>query len=224
MESQASADTSKLDNDAHKAPDKLDDDESAVGEGSTAPQHVEIQVALEEVAKIEALVSTGYLPKDPKEGQGYQIGKDYWINIKGKWVTQQGVRGFEDFAANPAGNEAARAKTIDAFHIDPASGASKRFVISGFNAETNPAAEPNDCKDQLVILFQNGVVPEVGVNGVTPEDVLKVLVALFEGYQTGPFACERNAKVLFNLEGAIANINARTEERAERGVEGTHQL
>lgn len=112
-------------------------------------------------------------------------------------------------------------KTIDTFGIDEASGAPKRIVISGFDASTNPAAEGEDDKSKLVILLQNGVIPEVGINGVTVEDLLSACIFVFEGFQSGKFACEENVKALFHMNAARDVIRARLSRRQAEGTEGT---
>lgn len=214
--------TQELDNDKTAAAVKLNEDEAGSEGGTDAPTAVDVQVSIEETASLDALISTKDLPENPKDGEGYQVGKDFWVWSNGRWVTRVGTYGHEAFDPS-AINDAARHKTIEGFGHDPISGAHKRYVITGFDASTNPAAEQGDQTDQLVILIQNGMVPEVGVNGVTPEDLGKVLVALFEGYQSGQFACEHNARALGHLNGFLGAIRARTAERMERQVEGTFE-
>lgn len=114
-------------------------------------------------------------------------------------------------------------KVIEATGVDPKSNAPKRFVISGFNAQTNPAAEPGDNLLSLVILLQNGIVPEVGVNGVTCEDLLKVVEETFVCFQEGQFACEENNEVLQGVRAAQAAIARRLARREAQGTEGTYQ-
>jgi len=114
-------------------------------------------------------------------------------------------------------------KVIEAMAIDTISGAAKRFVISGFNAQTNPAAEPGDNLLSLVILLQNGIIPEVGVNGVTCEDLLKVVEEVFVSFQEGKFACEENEEVLQGVRLAQAAITKRLLRREAQGTEGTYK-
>lgn len=71
--------------------------------------------------------------------------------------------------------------------------------------------------------FQDGPIAEVGVNGITHEAVLAVLIDRLEGFQSGPFANEYNERALDNLKTAQALLQKRTRERMERGVEGTHK-
>lgn len=120
-----------------------------------------------------------------------------------------------------SGNEGG--KTVEAFSVDPKSGAPKRFVISGFNGQTNPAAEPGDNLLSCVILLQNGIIPEVGVNGVTCEDLLKVVEEVFVCFQEGQFACEENDEVLQGVRLAQSAIAKRLARRDAQGTEGTYQ-
>jgi hypothetical protein len=72
--------------------------------------------------------------------------------------------------------------------------------------------------------FQNGPINEAGVNGITHEALLAILMDRLEGFQAGPYACEANASALFHLQTAQAELLSRTRERMARGVEGTHQV
>ena len=73
------------------------------------------------------------------------------------------------------------------------------------------------------LFFQNGPIKEAGVNGVTHEALLAVLIDRLYGFQSGPFACEDNAEALRCLKQAMHCLQRRTEARIARGVEGTHQ-
>ena len=59
-------------------------------------------------------------------------------------------------------------------------------------------------------------------NGAFVEDVIEAAADRVRYYQSGRFACERNAKVLAHLEAALAALRARTADREARAVEGTH--
>lgn len=72
------------------------------------------------------------------------------------------------------------------------------------------------------INFQNGTLPEVGVNGLTHEVLLSILIDRLEGFQRGPFACKANEYALLSCRAAQKALKERTQERAARGVEGTH--
>ncbi|ODT86711.1 MAG: hypothetical protein ABS78_15575 [Phenylobacterium sp. SCN 70-31] len=72
------------------------------------------------------------------------------------------------------------------------------------------------------MLFQNGPIGEVGVNGLTHEALLAILVDRLRAFQAGPFSCRENALALTKLEEAQQWLGARTRARMVRGVEGTH--
>jgi hypothetical protein len=74
----------------------------------------------------------------------------------------------------------------------------------------------------LEIAFQNGPINEVGVNGVTHEALLAVLIDRLRCFQAGPYACRENALALTNIEQGLQWLHARTRERMFRNVEGTH--
>lgn len=71
--------------------------------------------------------------------------------------------------------------------------------------------------------FQNGPIAEEGVNGITHEVLLAILVDRMRCFQAGPFACRENALALTKLEEAQHWLHHRTRARMARGVEGTHQ-
>ena len=73
------------------------------------------------------------------------------------------------------------------------------------------------------INFQNGPIKVVGVNGVTHEALLAILIDRLAGFQRGPFASADNGVALAALESALFALQKRTRERIARGVEGTHQ-
>jgi hypothetical protein len=71
------------------------------------------------------------------------------------------------------------------------------------------------------INFQNGVIPEVGVNGITIESLLAICHDRLTGFQNGKFENAYNANALVHLEAALNSLKARTRDRKERNVEGT---
>jgi hypothetical protein len=102
-------------------------------------------------------------------------------------------------------------------------GANHRYTITGFDPRRNPLGVP-ELMNGACILFQNGPIAEAGVNGITHEALIAILMDRLHGFQTGPFACEANAIALAKLAEAAHALNSRTRERMERGVEGTHQI
>ncbi len=101
------------------------------------------------------------------------------------------------------------------------------YRTAGFNTKTNPGfgitEEPGDLQLESILLFQNGPIGEVGVNGVTHETLLAVLIDRMRCFQAGPYACRENAIALTHLEEALMWLQRRTVARIKRGVEGTHE-
>lgn len=73
-----------------------------------------------------------------------------------------------------------------------------------------------------ILKFQNGTLPETGVNGITQEVLLAIVIDRLQGFQAGPFACRENALALTKLQEAMHWLYHRTIDRETRGVEGTH--
>jgi hypothetical protein len=71
------------------------------------------------------------------------------------------------------------------------------------------------------ISFQNGPINEVGVNGLTHEALIAILIDRLEGFQSGPYACSDNAQALHHLQETQRWLHNRTLARISRGVEGT---
>lgn len=76
----------------------------------------------------------------------------------------------------------------------------------------------------VLVSFQNGPIAEVGVNGVTHEALLAILVDRLEHFQAGQYACRENALALTKLQEAQHWLHHRTLARLQRGVEGTHAI
>lgn len=74
------------------------------------------------------------------------------------------------------------------------------------------------------IKFQKGPIKEVGVNGVTHEALLEIVMDRLRCFQEGPYASPDNAAALEWLMMAQHKLQERTRKRLARGVEGTHQV
>ena len=70
--------------------------------------------------------------------------------------------------------------------------------------------------------FQKGPIKEFGVNGITNEVLIAVVIDRLQGFQSGPYACRENAIALTKLQEAAMWLESRTKARTVRGVEGTH--
>jgi hypothetical protein len=86
-------------------------------------------------------------------------------------------------------------------------------IVSAWNAATAASA----------IRFQNGPIKEVGVNGITQEALLAIVMDRLRSFQAGPYACRENAVALTYIETAQMWLQKRTRDRLARGVESTHQ-
>ena len=135
------------------------------------------------------------------------------------------TRELTDHIVNPA-NDKLKITVEDA---PGAGGACHLYSISGFDPGFNPAAKARhflgtgEIIDNVSLLFQNGPITEVGVNGVTHEALLAILIDRLRSFQAGPYNCFENAAALTHLEAAQNHLHNRTRARMDRGVEGTHQ-
>lgn len=134
------------------------------------------------------------------------------------------ARQLTDHMVNPA-NAQLRIEVAD----EPgAGGANHLYVITGFDSTSNPSdpfvARHGAPAKHSTVLFQNGPINEVGVNGATHEALLAILIDRLRAFQKGPYVCRENALALTKLEEAMMWLNERTRGRAARGVEGTHTV
>lgn len=134
------------------------------------------------------------------------------------------MRTLEDHKVNPA-NDVLCISVLD----EPGSGgANHLYKITGFDSRTNPSDPWTAAHGQPAVhahvLFQNGPINEVGVNGVTHEALIAILVDRLKGFQSGPYHSADNAEALSHLEGAQTALQRRTRARMARGVEGTHTV
>lgn len=70
------------------------------------------------------------------------------------------------------------------------------------------------------IKFQKGPINDVGVNGVTQEVLLAIVIDRLRSFQAGPFACPENEEALRFAQGSLSALQRRTKDRMARGVEG----
>lgn len=79
---------------------------------------------------------------------------------------------------------------------------------------------PNGNDTHYLIHFQNGPINEVGLNGITQEILLAIVIDRLRSFQAGPFPCDANALALNYATMALECLKNRTRERLTRGVEG----
>ena len=109
-----------------------------------------------------------------------------------------------------------------------AGGAHHRYEIGGFDVSNNPSFQDFEGytarEGKMTVLFQNGPIPEAGVNGITQEVLLAIVADRLRSFQAGPYACIENQNALEHVEAAMEALLARTRKRMARGVEGTHVI
>lgn len=81
---------------------------------------------------------------------------------------------------------------------------------------------PQGAINPFTVKFQNGPIKEVGVNGASGEALLAIVEDRLKDFQSGPFACRENAVALTKIQEAMMWLHRRTNERMQRGVEGTN--
>lgn len=75
-------------------------------------------------------------------------------------------------------------------------------------------------RDEIArVKFQKGN-PADGVNGVTHEALLAILIDRLDHFQRGPFPSDHNGEAMHHLRVALMHLHNRTLDRLERGVEG----
>lgn len=106
-----------------------------------------------------------------------------------------------------------------------AGGANHEYRISGHNLRKHPAysnVSDEDIPTWETICFQNGPIKEAGVNGVTQEVLMAIVIDRLRSFQASPFSCRENAIALTHIEEALMWLQRRTVARIKRGVEGTN--
>jgi hypothetical protein len=102
--------------------------------------------------------------------------------------------------------------TITVLDEPGSGGANHEYLISADSLD-NPVR----------IYFQNGPIKEAGVNGITHEALLAVIIDRLKSFQAGPYSSDLNAEALKHCKAALLALQVRTYERMKRGVEGTSQ-
>jgi len=99
-------------------------------------------------------------------------------------------------------------------------GAHHHYRVGGFTEVPPTRALIPAVDDVADVIFQNGPIPEAGVNGLTQEALLAIVADRLRSFQEGPFPCEENRVALMYVEGALSYLKSRTRKRVARCVEG----
>jgi hypothetical protein len=121
-------------------------------------------------------------------------------------------------------NEANGKLSLHAMDEPGSGGASHLYHVGGFDTTNNPSELRQPGYQAVDLLFQNGPIKEVGVNGLTHEVLLAVIADRLRAFQKGAYACRENALALTKIEEAQHWLAHRTRAREARGVEGTHEV
>lgn len=73
------------------------------------------------------------------------------------------------------------------------------------------------------IQFQDGPLNGAHTDGVHNEDLLLMVRARLLAFQDSEFNCRENAIAITKIEEALNVLCLRTQERRQRGIEGTNQ-
>lgn len=131
------------------------------------------------------------------------------------------MRYLTSHAVNPA-NDKLLIKVLD----EPGpGGANHAYLVTGMYFSSNPsgaiARDAHNAEGGCLFVFQNGAIGEAGVNGITHEVMLAILIDRLEAFQDGPYANAYNQTALSSLTTAQEALLARTRHRQAQGIEGT---
>ena len=112
------------------------------------------------------------------------------------------------------GDSANHQLSIEVLDEPGAGGACHQYTIS-FES-SNPAT----IGATYMVNFQDGPIKEAGVNGVTNESLLAIVIDRLRCFQNGPFSSDANEEALYCCKRALYHLHGRTRERIARGVEG----
>jgi hypothetical protein len=88
------------------------------------------------------------------------------------------------------------------------------FVAENNNVGTPPFA---------CISFQNGPLKTNGLNGCFVEDLIVIAIDKLQKFQEGDTPSIHTEGAIIDLQSALMSLNIRTQDRIDRGVEGTNQ-
>ena len=124
-----------------------------------------------------------------------------------------------------SGDQAAQLR-IDVVDGAAPDGADHAYMVSGFSTVNNSSEDylvraigDGPGGSILPVLFQKGPIGECGVNGITQEALLAIVIDRLRSFQLGPFSCRENAIALTHCEDALMWLQRRTVTRIKRGVE-----
>lgn len=124
------------------------------------------------------------------------------------------VRVIDDHKISRLNRDCVFIQTDDPVNSD---GANHKYRISVFPLNRSANAEPVQVTH---IHFQDGGLQDVGVNGLTDQALLAIVLDRMRGFNDGPYRCRENSIIITKLEEAMLWMGKRASERANRNVEG----
>lgn len=76
--------------------------------------------------------------------------------------------------------------------------------------------------NELKIKVQDGIIPEVGINGIQVTNILEYINELYKSLNS-EYPCRENSLTITKIEEAIHWQEARTKDRIKRNVEGKNE-
>jgi hypothetical protein len=123
------------------------------------------------------------------------------------------MRTLHDHEINDFNSEHVKVFVADKADHEKGGGAHHHYIVGTDDGRAEEAH----------IHFQHGPVLEHGVNGITNEALIAVVLDRLRAFQRGPFASRENAVTVTKLEEALMWQHKRTLDRMRRGVEGRHE-
>ena len=119
-------------------------------------------------------------------------------------------------------NDRVEVFAIDEPDHDVGGGACHHYRLSSYVDLPDGNAEATVQGD---VVFQKGPLLEVGgVNGVSDDSLLAIVLDRLQSMQRGPFACMENDEAAKHVTLAMARMKQRRAQRAERGVLGKNEV
>ena len=125
-------------------------------------------------------------------------------------------RQLHDHKINPFNDQHVRVAAIDE-PDENAGGACHEYLISIQQA-------PETVADETTLKFQHGPVQEAGVNGITDQALIAIILDRWRAFQKSKWANRETAVSITKLEEALMWQHKRTIDRLARKVEGTNEL
>ncbi len=106
---------------------------------------------------------------------------------------------------------------------EPGPGGACHDYSVGLCARDTPSGSALGGTEVARIKFQKGPIAEAGLNGLTMESLLAIVIDRLQGFQSSEYSCRENALALARTQEAMHWLHDRTMKRMQRGVEGTNQ-